>query len=146
MKNNSPSIVARGFTLIELIAVIVVLAILSGVAIPRYIDYTTRARESAIKGTLGAVRSGIANWYANSSVSGSPAFPTLTNLQTFGATGVMQEPIMGNPYASNSTTIVAGTWASTPPVVTGGAGWAYDAATGRFWANSSTTGVSENTW
>ena len=33
----------RGFTLIELIAVIVVLAILAGVAVPRYFDYTAGA-------------------------------------------------------------------------------------------------------
>ncbi len=33
-----------GFTLIELVAIVVVLAILSGVAIPKYIDYSERAR------------------------------------------------------------------------------------------------------
>lgn len=35
---------ARAFTLIELIAVIVVLAILVGVAVPRYMNYSSRAR------------------------------------------------------------------------------------------------------
>ena len=34
------------FTLIELIAVIVVLAILSGVALPRYFDYADKAKEA----------------------------------------------------------------------------------------------------
>lgn len=33
-----------GFTLVELVAMIVVLAILAGVAIPKYIDYSTRAK------------------------------------------------------------------------------------------------------
>lgn len=42
----------QGFTLIELIAVIVVLAILSAVAIPRYIDYSNRARASATARTM----------------------------------------------------------------------------------------------
>ena len=37
----------RAFTLIELVAVIVVLAILAGVAIPKYIDYATNAKSSA---------------------------------------------------------------------------------------------------
>ena len=39
--------VARAFTLIELIAVIVVLAILAGVAIPKYFDYAQNAKISS---------------------------------------------------------------------------------------------------
>lgn len=131
-----------GFTLIELIAVIVVLAIMAGVAIPKYIDYSTKARESSAKGTLGAVRSGVANFYANSAVNGTPGWPSLADLETFGAAGVMQEPIPPNPY-NNSADVVAATWAATPPV-SGTAGWNYDVATGKFWANSNTTG--ENAW
>jgi prepilin-type N-terminal cleavage/methylation domain-containing protein len=132
--------VARAFTLIELIAVIVVLAILAGVAIPKYIDYTANARSAAVKGTLGGVRSAIANFYANAAVGGSPAFPTLVQLQTTGT--VMQETLPANPY-NNSATIAAATWAATPPV-SGANGWNYDATAGKFWANSNTTG--ENAW
>ena len=139
------SVAARAFTLIELIAVIIVLAILSGIAIPKYIDYAAKAKESSCKGTLGATRSAIANFYANSAVNGTATWPTLGQMQTFGATGVMQEAIPANPYVSGATatTISAATWAATPPV-SGTNGWNYDAATGKFWANSST--VSENTW
>src|SRR4029077_9339667 len=61
--------VARAFTLIELIVVIVVLAILAGVAIPKYIDYTSNAKASATRGVLGGVRSAIANFYANSALT-----------------------------------------------------------------------------
>lgn len=133
----------RAFTLVELIVVIVVLAILSGVAIPKYFDYAAKAKESACKGTLGAVRSGIANFHANSIVSnGTATWPTLTQLQTLGT--VMQEPLPANPY-NNSNTIQAATWATTPPV-SGSAGWNYDATTGKFWANSNTTGVGEHLW
>ena len=135
--------VARAFTLIELIAVIVVLAILSGIAIPKYFDYAARAKESACKGTLGAVRSAIANFYANAAVNGTAAYPALDVLENYTATDrVMQEPIAANPY-NNSADVKAATHATTPPV-SGTEGWAYDVATGRFWANSST--VSENTW
>lgn len=134
---------ARAFTLVELIVVIVVLAILSGVAIPKYFDYAAKAKESACKGTLGAVRSGIANFHANSIVSnGAATWPTLVEMQTLGT--VMQEPLPANPY-NNSNTIQAATWATTPPV-SGTAGWSYDAATGKFWANSTTTGVNEHLW
>lgn len=128
------------FTLIELVAVIVVLAILAGVAIPKYIDYAANAKSSACKGILGGVRSAIANFYANSAVSGTPTFPTLVQMQTVGT--VVTEAVPANPY-NNLTAITAATWAATPPV-SGSFGWAYDATTGRFWANSTTTGVNEH--
>ncbi|MCU0688932.1 MAG: type II secretion system GspH family protein [Phycisphaerales bacterium] len=38
---------ARAFTLVELIAVIVVLAILAAVAVPRYFDYRARSQDNA---------------------------------------------------------------------------------------------------
>lgn len=133
---------ARAFSLVELIAVIVVLAIISGVAIPKYLDYSTKAKESACRGTIGNVRSAIANFYANAALNGTPTYPTLVQLQTVGT--VMQEPLPVNPY-NNSNTIAAATWAATPPT-SGNAGWNYDAATGKFWANSDTGSTDENTW
>ena len=131
------------FTLIELIAVIVVLAILSGVALPKFFDYSTKAKESACKGALGGVRAGIANFYANAAVNGSAAYPTYSEISTLGT--VMQENIPDNPYNNDNTIRDAnGTWVSTNPPVSGTNGWAYDATNGKFWANSSTTGISEN--
>lgn len=130
----------RAFTLIELIAVIVVLAILSGIAIPKYFDYAANAKASSTKGTLGGVRSAIANYYGNNAVSGTPAYPTLGQMQTIGT--VMQEAISPNPY-NNDASIAAAVWAATPPT-SGTNGWNYDAASGRFWANS--VSVGENLW
>ena len=134
------SALGRAFTLVELIVVIVVLAILAGVAIPKYIDYSANAKSAATRGVLGGVRSAIANFYANSAVSGTPTWPTLVQMQTVGT--VMQEVLPINPYY-NSNTIAAATWNATPPT-SGANGWNYDATVGKFWANSTT--VSENTW
>lgn len=130
----------RAFTLIELVAVIVVLAILAGVALPKYFDYAAQARESACKGILGGVRAGVASFYANEAINGSARYPTLLELQALGT--VMQEPVPENPYNGDAT-LAAATYASPPPV-SGTNGWNYDAATGRFWANSDTLGVDEN--
>ena len=139
-----------GFTLIELIAVIVVLAILAGVALPKYFDYSAQAKESATKGTLGGVRAAIANFYANQAVLGTARYPTFAEMTTLGV--VMQEPLPENPYNSDNTVRDAdGTWAAgnppTQPVVTtNGEGWAYDETNGKFWANTSTASVGENLW
>jgi general secretion pathway protein G len=133
---------ARGFTLVELIVVIVVLGILSGIAIPRYIDYSARARESNARAILAATRGAINNFNANSALTGTPTFPTLVQMQTVGT--VLQETMPRNPY-NNSNVIAAATWATTPPV-SGVNGWNYDATAGRFWVNSTTTGVNEHLW
>lgn len=45
----------RGFTLIELVIVIVVLGILAAVAIPQYIDLSGDAKNAAVLGVAGAL-------------------------------------------------------------------------------------------
>lgn len=70
----------EGFTLIELILVIAVLGVLAVSALPKFIDVVARADTSAMQGTAGAVRSGIAMYRANALVvGGSGSYPSSLN-------------------------------------------------------------------
>jgi len=137
---NSNARTRSGFTLIELMAVVLILAILAGVALPKFFDYQTQARVASCKGTLGGVRAGIANFYSNKAVStGTATYPSLAEL-TSGST--MQEAIPENPYNdSNSVVAVATYAAATARTVVGVDGWAYFPGTtdkAVFFANSDT--------
>lgn len=64
MKNmNGPR--GRGFTLIELLVVMAAVALLLGVAAPRYIEHVDRAREAALRSNLAALRDAIDRFQAD---------------------------------------------------------------------------------
>jgi MSHA pilin protein MshA len=117
----------KGFTLIELVMVIVILGILAAVAIPKYFDLQAEAKTAAEKGVVGGVRAGIHTYYAGSSPH---AWPTTLDSATDGAC-----------TASNAcfTTVLAqggitSDWSKAGLVYTGpnGGTYTYAPATGEF--------------
>lgn len=79
----------QGFTLIELVIVIIILGILSSIAIPHYLDMQQEAKIATTKGKLAAIRGGIELAHAKILASGvntgpsgdNPDWPTLEEVQ-----------------------------------------------------------------
>jgi len=69
LANNSFS-AQKGFTLIELVVVIVILGILAATAAPKFIDLTSDARESVMKGVQGSINSAVNLVHAKALVEG----------------------------------------------------------------------------
>ena len=112
----------KGFTLIELIMVIVILGIIAAISIPKYVDLSSQAKVAAAKGAMGSVRSAIAIKYAENAVNGSPAYPAALDGTLF-AEGVVPT----NPLTPASNAVAAS--------YTGSGGWVYNSSNGSSESN-----------
>jgi prepilin-type N-terminal cleavage/methylation domain-containing protein len=94
--------VQRGFTLIELVMVIVILGVLAAVAIPKFVDLKGDAVLAATQGVAGGLSSASAVNYAARSVKGTATGVAITDCAN--VSNALQSTL---PTGYNITTPVA---------------------------------------
>ena len=106
----------HGFTLIELVMVIVILGLLAAVAIPKFVDLSGEARTAAMSGVTGALSSAAAVNYASRKASPTKgvAVGNCTDVES-----ALQTPLPTGPNGYTITSAAVAADASVTCTVTG---------------------------
>ena len=134
----------KGFTLVEILIVVVILGILAAIVIPQFTDASTQAKENSLCADLQTVRSQI-QLYKIQHTDALPGAGSATFEEAMigftdvdgavATTGTLYGPYLQklptNPF-DNSDAVTEGT--GTPG---SGVGWYFNTSTGNFYANDS---------
>jgi general secretion pathway protein G len=145
---TSPRRNQAGFTLVELLIVVIILGILAAVVIPQFNTAAAESKEAALASNLATIRQAIELY----KVQHNDTFPDatiVTQLTTVtdadGSAGTKYGPYIRNSFPANpidSLNTVA-TAAAMPAAPTAAGGWVYATGNGEFRANVAGAGPSE---
>jgi len=135
----------NGFTLIELVVVIMILGILAGVAAPKLLSVSADATDNGLKQTLSIVRDAIELFAADN----GGALPTCTGDGT--GAGNFHEDLVPYirgvfprcPVGANMNILIAPTAVAGTTVADNTTGWMFNTADGTFICNFTTATSSD---
>jgi general secretion pathway protein G len=147
----------HGFTLVEILIVVVILGILAAIVIPQFTDAATESKNSSLVSDLQTMRSQIQLYKIqhNDVLPGQDASGTFVTAMTTitdqygnpavanapGAFGPYMRAIPGNPFVDPPADVTVTEGTGTPP--TGAGGWYFNTDTGAI--NADDTGTLNDT-
>ena len=102
----------KGFTLIEIIAVLIILGVIAAVAVPKFVDMQVEARQYAVDGALGALQSTVTMDYAKQLLT-TPSTTTYTPTASQVVVGEFTGTIANAAGVVTITVTVGPSWFST---------------------------------
>ncbi|MHC5209538.1 MAG: type IV pilin protein [Planctomycetota bacterium] len=145
--SRNPRRSEKGFTLVELLIVVIILGILAAVVIPQFNTAAAESKEAALASNLATIRQAVELYKVqhNDTFPGATIVTQLTTTtDASGAAGTKYGPYIRNSFPANpidakSTVATAATMPAAPD---GSGGWIYATGNGEFRANVAGAGPS----
>ncbi len=126
----------NGFTLVELVVVIMILGILAAVAVPKLVTTTANATDNGLRQTLAVMRDAI-ELYAAEHAGQLPAQDSAETTFKTQLKPYLRGEIPKCPVGKREDTVeIVSVDPATPLSATGAKGWMYNKKDGRFIANT----------